>query len=209
MRIIGSYSFKGGDQWFAANAPDALRQVIEAIERVDAGVAYVKESYELTTKGSTLYSPRVLNTLIKTEMLKVAGWMANKPRVNFEKPTGLYVPDYAGTTHQMKEYVTGDFYNGEVVVEVQFGKYAFLWFDTLSKMVILKNRGLVKAGIEIAPSREMVDRMSSGIGSYEKIVLHLKERGAADLDLPIIVLGIEPVTLPAVPPKIRKASKTS
>jgi hypothetical protein len=37
----------------------------------------------------------------------------------------------------------------------------------------------------------MIKDFSTGVGSFNQIVLDMKERGVADLDLPTLVIGIE------------------
>ena len=36
----------------------------------------------------------------------------------------------------------------------------------------------------------MISQMSSGVSSFDHISLDLEERGAADIDIPVLILGI-------------------
>ena len=86
-----------------------------------------------------------------------------------------------------------------VGVEVQLGKYSFLTYDIIAKMVIFKNLGVIDCGIEICPMQSMLPHMSTGIGAFEQVRWDLEHRGIADIDIPVVVLGIEPGSFPKTP----------
>ena len=72
----------------------------------------------------------------------------------------------------------------KVGLEIQFGKYAFMAYDIFSKMPIFHKRGLIDCGIELVLSHNMIKDFSTGVGSFNQIVvLDMKERGVADLDI--------------------------
>ena len=57
-------------------------------------------------------------------------------------------------------------------------------------MTIFRNLGVIDAGIEIVPVKEFVQEMSSGVSYFEQFVWDLEKRGVADIDLPVVILGI-------------------
>ncbi|HLY28225.1 MAG TPA: BglII/BstYI family type II restriction endonuclease [Aggregatilineales bacterium] len=57
-------------------------------------------------------------------------------------------------------------------------------------MTIFRNLGVIDAGIEIVPVRVFADAMASGNTCFEELVWYLKTRGTADIDVPVLVLGI-------------------
>ncbi|HOT91497.1 MAG TPA: BglII/BstYI family type II restriction endonuclease [Anaerolineae bacterium] len=75
-------------------------------------------------------------------------------------------------------------------VEVQFGKYAFMVYNVCAKMTIFHNHNIIDVGIEIVPVKEFADEMSTGVSYFEQIVWDLEARGIADIDIPVLVLGI-------------------
>jgi hypothetical protein len=83
-----------------------------------------------------------------------------------------------------------DFLKDNVGVEVQFGKYAFMVYNVCVKMTIFHNLGFINAGVEIVPLKEFADEMSSGVSYFEQIVWDLEHRGVADIDIPVLVLGV-------------------
>jgi hypothetical protein len=60
-----------------------------------------------------------------------------------------------------------------------------------AKMTIFKNLGHIDAGIEIVPVKSFADEMSSGVSYFEQFVWDLKNRGVADIDIPVMILGID------------------
>ena len=47
-------------------------------------------------------------------------------------------------------------------LELQFGKYSFLTYDIIAKLVIAKNVELIQAGIEVCFMSSMLPHLSSG-----------------------------------------------
>jgi hypothetical protein len=84
-----------------------------------------------------------------------------------------------------------DFVKEKLGVEVQFGKYAFMVYTVCAKMTIFRNLGHIDAGIEIVPVRGFTREMSTGVAYFEQFVWDLKTRGIGDIDIPVIVLGID------------------
>ena len=76
-------------------------------------------------------------------------------------------------------------------VEVQFGKYAFMAYSVSAKMTIFHNQNIIDAGIEMVPVKSMADQMSSGVSYFEQIKWDLENRGVTDIDIPVIVMGID------------------
>ena len=84
-----------------------------------------------------------------------------------------------------------DFIKERLGVEVQFGKYAFMVYNVCAKMTIFRNLGHIDSGVEIVPIKKFADRMSTGVSYFEQIVWDLENRGIADIDVPVLILGID------------------
>ena len=63
-------------------------------------------------------------------------------------------------------------------------------YDVCAKMTIFRNEGVIDAGIEIVPLKEMADEMSTGVSYFEQFVWDLEHRGVADIDIPVLILGV-------------------
>ncbi len=83
-----------------------------------------------------------------------------------------------------------DFVKDKLGVEVQFGKYAFMVYNVCAKMTIFHRLGVIDAGIEIVPVREFAKNMSTGVSFFEQFVWDLENRGVADIDIPVLILGV-------------------
>jgi hypothetical protein len=83
-----------------------------------------------------------------------------------------------------------DFIKNWLGVEVQFGIYAFMVYNVCANMTIFHNEGLINAGIEIVPLKELAAQMSTGVSYFEQFVWDLEHRGVSDIDIPVLILGI-------------------
>ncbi len=83
-----------------------------------------------------------------------------------------------------------DFVKNRVGVEVQFGKYAFMAYNVCAKMTIFHKKGVIDVGIEVVPIKSFADEMSTGVSFFEQIVWDLEQRGEANIDIPVLVLGV-------------------
>lgn len=57
-------------------------------------------------------------------------------------------------------------------------------------MTIFHNEGMIDAGIQIVPLKELANEMSTGVSYFEQFVWDLQHRGEADIDIPVLILGI-------------------
>jgi len=76
-------------------------------------------------------------------------------------------------------------------IEVQFGKYAFMVYNVCAKMTIFHNLGHIDHGIEIVPVKVFADEMSTGVSYFEQFIWDLESRGVSNIDIPVMILGID------------------
>lgn len=183
MKVAEAYSHKGA---LDVIPDDVIYEVIKVIQSVDAREHWNKKSREKKQTGRPLLSPKTINSEIK-EKLGESGWETNR-RIKLNTPPLRSEEVYHG-------YREIDFVKRKIGVEVQFGKYSFAVYDILSKMVIFSNNGIIEAGIEVRPTRLMAKHMSTGVGDFEMVVTDLHHRGVADIDIPVLVLGIQPLIM--------------
>lgn len=182
MKIINTYSFKGGEQFLKQKHPKELREVFDAIKFLDATRCLTKESREKTMRGKLLFSPRDMNDHLKL-MLHKNGWTekAKGKRKKFAEPRHAFGK---GRFREM------DGIKNKVGLEIQFGKYAFMGYDIFSKMIIFKKLGYIECGIEVVPSHELVKQMSTGVSSFDQLLVDFENRGESNIDIPVYVIGI-------------------
>lgn len=188
MRLAAQFSFKDGLEEVTARRPHLLAEVLDAIRSVDASTARTKVSKEKTMHGQTLYSPAALNAAFKGQLYP-RGWKSLK--VDCDYPTEYYLEDYRHRAPIKGAFRDMDFVKERLGVEVQFGKYSFMVYNVCAKMTIFRNLGHIDYGIEIVPVKALALEMSSGVSYFEQFVWDLRQRGVADIDIPVLILGID------------------
>ncbi len=187
MIIAAEYSFNDGDA-IKKTYPLLLQELEDVVAAVDASRCKSKTSEEVTMQGKMLYSPRELNKAFARGFTSKE-W--RKERVTCRYPTDYYRPGYEPRRLRQGAFREIDFLKNRLGVEVQFGKYAFMVYNVCAKMTIFSNLGLIDAGIEIVPVKSFADDMSTGVSYFEQFVWDLETRGVADIDIPVLIFGID------------------
>ena len=165
MKVAKRYSFNNGLETIGKDRPEELAEVFDAIGRVNPKTC--------ETKVDGLYSPKLVAAKIMAN-LEGIGW--SKPKTRFD-----------GTEYD----ILGDGLKNGVGVEIQFGPYAFLGWDSMRKMVAFAKNGVYQFGIEVTPVARLRQRMSKGVGSYEQVIDRLQKNPNPELKIPVIILGID------------------
>jgi hypothetical protein len=187
MKIGGVYSFNGGKEIIEAKYAAELNEIQAIIGAVEGLQHKNKISREKTMPGKMLYRPSSLNKAFSQEF-ENRHW--NKYRVWCDYPTEYYINDFSPTISSRGAFREIDFVKNRVGVEVQFGKYAFMVYNVCAKMTIFHNEGVIDVGVEIVPLKDLASEMSSGVSYFEQFVWDLEHRGIADIDIPVLILGI-------------------
>jgi Restriction endonuclease BglII len=188
MIIAGIYSFNGGHDVVKSKYSAELEEIERVIASINCEDHKSKISKEKTMLGKVLYKPSSLNKVIKLEFAKY-GWLTRN-RVQCKYPVEYYTPAYQPLTFTKSAYREMDFIKNRLGVEVQFGKYAFMVYNVCAKMTIFHNLGMIDVGVEIVPVKEFAKHMSTGVSYFEQFVWDLQQRGVADIDIPVLILGI-------------------
>jgi hypothetical protein len=188
LRLAAQYSFKNGLDEITRRYPHLLAEVKDAVNAVDSSEARTKLSREKTRAGRMLYSPVALNKAFKKEFAP-KGWKNLK--VDCEYPTTHYLEEYKIRSSLKGAFRDMDFVKDRLGVEVQFGKYSFMVYNVCAKMTIFRNLNFIDCGIEIVPVKALALEMSSGVSYFEQFVWDLESRGVADIDIPVLILGVD------------------
>ncbi len=188
MKISGVYSFNKGKEFIKAKYPKRLIEIEQVIKQIKADEYLTKISKEKTMTGKMLYSPKLLNGAFKKEFAKYS-W--TKHRENCEYSHKYYTMEYTPRKMKGKPFREMDFIKEKLGVEVQFGKYSFMVYNVCAKMTIFKNLGHINAGVEIVPIKQFADNMSTGVSYFEQFIWDLEQRGVSDIDIPVLILGID------------------
>lgn len=177
------YSHKGGWEYIEKTHPQELEEIISAVQQINASEVLTKKSDE-KTKPALLFSPIEMNDKMKCYLCRF-GWtqLAPNSKKGFQEPR---ISLSGG-----RDFREMDGIKNKVGLEIQFGKYAFMGYDIFSKMPIFAKRGLIECGIEVVATHNLIPHMSTGVSSFAQIVMDMKARGPADIDIPTLVIGID------------------
>lgn len=191
MKIVAIYDFNGGDKAIRDKYSNEFSQIETVISSVDASLYKTKQSTEKTMMGKMLYAPKKINKAFDVEFAKT-GW--SKYKVHCDYSYGQYLNGYVPSKiAKQKPYREIDFIKDGVKlgIEVQLGKYAFMVYNVCAKMTIFNKMGIIDTGIEIVPVKNLADEMSTGVSYFEQFAWDLEHRGISDIDIPVLILGID------------------
>jgi len=175
MKIGGVYSVKIGAEVIESCYAAQLADIQTVISEVNAA-------------GLKAYNSDTLSRAFN-QKFQGLGWQSKVP-IQCNYTTEHYTANYTPPPIVEAVYREMEFVNNRLGVEIQFSGHAMAVYDICAKMTIFHKAGLIDAGIQILPLQKLVDQMSSDILSFEQIVWDLEHRGVADIDIPVMILGI-------------------
>ena len=182
------FSFNKGKEAIEREYPELLTEIKETVASINADEHKNKESKEVTMEGKMLYSPVSMNKDFKDKFIN-KGWTPTK--INCKYSEEYYVNGYKPNKGMIgKPWREMDFVKEKVGIEVQFGKYAFMVYNVCAKMTIFHKLGYIDIGVEMVPIHELQKQMSTGVSYFEQFVWDLEQRGVSDIDIPVLILGI-------------------
>ncbi|MCL5985118.1 MAG: BstYI [Actinobacteria bacterium] len=179
MRVVYEYSHLGGAEILQTHYPDCEQEIYEAIKEVIA--ERIKISKEKTMQGKELYSPKHMNSQFHQAFL-ARGYRELKDIYTITLPNSkVAIP---GAFKQI------DFVKDKVLVEVQFGKYAFMFYD-MAKFQYFFNENKADVGIEIVPCHALHKQMSTGVSYGEQLVYDIERLKRHFPAVPVKVILID------------------
>jgi hypothetical protein len=200
MHIHKLLSLSSGLETATANG--SLAVVEEALRLVDLDNLEKKISKEKGREGHLLWSPIQINKAFERRMDTV-GWQEYTDNYyvceDFDVNRAASLLPYreqkvfihAAGLDAYRSNTQSDFLHDGSVVEMQLGKYSFVFYDIMVKNSILRHAGLVQCAIEIVPMKSLQAQMSSGPSYYEHVNDKFGRMHPDDLPrLPTLILGI-------------------
>jgi len=179
MKVVYEYSHLGGAEILKVRYPKENKLIYQVISEVKAH--RTKISKEKTMPGKALFAPKDMNAQFK------AAFNA----LGFEELRDTYtitIPDnpvqIPGAFKQI------DFVKRKLLVEVQFGKYAFMFYD-LAKFQYFFNENQCDVGVEIVPCHGLQSEMSSGVSYGEQLVYDIERLKRHFPAVPVKVMLID------------------
>lgn len=180
MKIVYEYSHLGEKQILQVDHPEILNEVhsvIKSIEKVEKN----KASKEKTSIGKLLYSPIELNKAF-TDAFNAKGFHELRDKYT------ITIPNYE---HKIaNSYKQIDFVKNRVLVEVQFGKYAFMFYD-MAKFQYFFNENKADVGIEIVPCHKLQQQMSTGVSYGEQLIYDIERLKRHFPAVPVYVILVD------------------
>jgi hypothetical protein len=179
VKKVFEYSHLGGSEILESRFPNINEEIDRVIGTVRA--SRTKVSKEKTMRGELLFSPRELNRQFR-EAFRKHGFSELKDIYNIELPN--YPLVIKGAFKQV------DFAKERVLVEVQFGKYAFMFYD-MAKFQYFYNENQAQVGVEIVPAHPFKKCMSTGVSFGEQLVYDIERLRRHFPAVPVKVILID------------------
>ena len=182
MLKVFEYSHLGGSEILQVRFPEINAEIDEVIASVSI-TKPTKVSKERTSVGALLFSPKEMNRAFKTAF-RDRGYDELKDR---------YTIEIAGLEKAIKgAFKQVDFVKGSVLIEVQFGKYAFMFYD-MAKFQYFFNDRKADVGIEIVPCHALHSQMSTGVSYGEQLVYDIERlrRHFPAVPVKVILVDVE------------------
>ncbi len=179
MKIIYEYSHLGGSEILQVRYPEINDEIYKAISNVRA--LREKESKEKNMVGKMLFSPRNMNRQFRNQFHDF-GYKEIRDYYTIE------IPNHS--VQISRAYKQIDFVKQKVLVEVQFGKYAFMFYD-MAKFQYFFNENKADVGVEIVPCYDLQREMSSGVSYGEQLIYDIERLKRHFPAVPVKVILID------------------
>lgn len=179
MNIVYEYSHLGGSEILRVRYPGHEQEVYDVIEGIAAKRS--KVSKEKTMLGRRLFSPKFMNSEFRKAFTSM-GYSELRDTYTITLPS--YDVAIKGAFKQI------DFVKDKVLVEVQFGKYAFMFYD-MAKFQYFFNENKADVGIEIVPCHSLHKQMSTGVSYGEQLVYDIERLKRHFPAVPVKVILID------------------
>ncbi len=181
MRIVYEYSHLGGSEILQCRFPEINQEIYDVIDAVIP--QRIKKSKEKTMMGKMLYDPSDMNNQFLTQF-RNRGFTELRDHYTITIPNSDLAIKGA--------YKQVDFAKNKVLVEVQFGKYAFMFYD-LAKFQYFFNESHADLGVEIVPCHTLQKEMSSGVSYGEQLIYDIERlrRHFPAVSVKVILLDVD------------------
>ena len=181
MKIVYEYSHLGGSEILHMRYPELETEIYDVISDVKGN--RTKISKEKTKQGRALYAPIDMNQQF-FKFFSTKGYSEIRDTYTITIPN--YDIEISGAYKQI------DFVKNKVLVEVQFGKYAFMFYD-MAKFQFFFNENKADVGIEIVPCHGLHKQMSSGVSYGEQLIYDIErlKRHFPAVPVKIILIDVD------------------
>lgn len=179
MKIVYEYSHLGGSEILKVRYPTIEREIYEVVAEVKA--RRKKISQEKTMLGKELFSPADMNRQFSQAF-------ANRGYHELRDTYTITLPNSDITIPGAFKQI--DCVKDKVLVEVQFGKYAFMFYD-MAKFQYFFNENKADVGVEVVPCHALHKEMSTGTSYGEQLVYDIERLKRHFPAVPVKVILID------------------
>jgi len=187
MIVAGMYSIKRGKEVIESDFAAELDEIRRVVAAVDATAYRIESGQSRAGSGAQVYNPEELTQALNAEF-EVLQWHRGQILCGYS--TRFYAPGYTPLASSLNVFREIDLVKHKVGVDILFDQCASVVYDICAEMTIFHNMGIVDVGIGITPIKAFADNMSTGVSYFEQIVWDLEHRGVADIDIPVLILGV-------------------
>lgn len=179
MKVVYEYSHLGGSEILKVRYPKIEQEIYSVIKNVEAN--RIKESKEKNKIGKMLFDPKDMNRQ----------YYKSFSRLGFKEIRDTYTITIPNSDVKISgAFKQVDYVKEKVLVEVQFGKYAFMFYD-MAKFQYFFNENHADVGIEIVPCNDLHHQMSSGVSYGEQLVYDIERLKRHFPAVPVKVILID------------------
>jgi len=179
VKKVFEYSHLGGLEILKVRYPEIDREIDEVIAAIRVG-RKTKVSKEKSKRGKLLYSPKEINDGFKREFSKRG----------YRELRDSYELAAYDSRQRIRAFKQIDFMKDRVLIEVQLGKYAFMFYD-LAKFQYFYNKNEADVGVEIVPCYYLHRQMSTGVSYGEQLIYDIERLQRNFPSVPIKVIFID------------------
>lgn len=187
MIIAGVYSFNLGKEVIEQQYAAELNEIAAIIREINGTPVKDPVGAEIHTLGHMSSQAVALQQAFEREFL-ARHWQSGE--LAYAYPVTYYTSDYVPSIEPEKASRKIDFIKNRLGVDIHLGEPEPSVYSGCAKMTIFRNLGVIDAGVEIVPVKDLANEMSTGVSYFEQFVWDLEARGVSDIDIPVLILGI-------------------
>jgi len=182
MKVAALYSFNRGCEDIRRDHPHLIDEVYSIVASVALPVVQRPRSRFRNDVLEGVLPADTINEIVE-QAFHDEGWRGKRILCRY----ALYGRVSQHNT-RFRTYREIKFAKDNVGIEVEFGDFPT---TALAKFTIFKRKGLINAGIEILPIQALAQQFSRRVSYFEQFVWDLKIRGVSNIDIPVLIMGVD------------------
>src|SRR5688500_9936725 len=157
MKIVGIYSLNGGSEVIRKDYSIELEEIKQILLHVNAQEYQIEPTEVNSRTKRAMFDSRKIDMSIKNDFVRL-GW--KKQKIYGDSPSQYYVERYKPSVKPKQIIRKIDFTKNHLGIDIEFNKRSLPVYSGCAKMTIFRNLGIIRAGVEIVPVKELAHKMS-------------------------------------------------